>query len=90
MDALRRFKQPDLFLSLKRDLATVSNLTYLWIKYLATLSFFLFFTWDSFVIFMQVTQQVFVAEEWVKATRNQVRAEAHSYAEAEKSLGALK
>ena len=29
MDALRRFKQPDLFLSLKRDLVMVSNLTYL-------------------------------------------------------------
>ena len=39
---------------------------------------------------MQVTQQVFVAEEWVKDARNQVRAEAHSCAEVEKSLGALK
>ena len=29
MDTLRRFKQPDLFLSLKRDLVMVSNLTYL-------------------------------------------------------------
>ena len=29
MDALRRFKQPDHFLSLKRGLAMVSNLTYL-------------------------------------------------------------
>ena len=28
MDALRRFKQPDLFLSLKRNLAMVSNLAY--------------------------------------------------------------
>ena len=28
MNVLRRFKQPNLFLSLKRDLAMVSNLTY--------------------------------------------------------------
>ena len=39
---------------------------------------------------MQVTQQVFVAEEWVRDTRNDVRAEAHSRVEVEKSLGALK
>ena len=83
MDALTHFKQPDLFLSLKKDLTVVSTLTYLWIKYLATLSFFLFFTFDSSVIFMQVTQQVFVTEEWVKDARNQVRAEAHSRTKAE-------
>ena len=83
MDALTHFKQPDLFLSLKKDLTVVSNLTYLWIKYLATLSFFLFFTFDSSVIFMQVTQQVFVTEKWVKDACNQVRAEAHSHTKAE-------
>ena len=32
MDAIRRFKQPDLFLSLKRDLAMVSDLISLRIK----------------------------------------------------------
>ena len=39
---------------------------------------------------MQVTQQIFVAEEWVRDARNEVRAEAHSRTEIEKSLGALK
>ena len=39
---------------------------------------------------MQVTQQIFVTEEWVKDARNQVRAKAHSRVEVEKSLGALK
>nr|XP_023891468.1 uncharacterized protein LOC112003488 [Quercus suber] len=37
-----------------------------------------------------VTQQIFVAEEWVKDARNEAKAEAHSHAEAEKSLGTLK
>ena len=39
---------------------------------------------------MQVTQQVFVAEELVWDPRNEARAEAHSCTETEKSLGALK
>ena len=39
---------------------------------------------------MQVTQQVFVAEEWVWDTHNEIRAEAHSRVETKKSLGALK
>ena len=39
---------------------------------------------------MQVTQQVFVAEEWVWDIRNEARAEAHCHAKTEKSLGALK
>ena len=52
--------------------------------------FFFSFTWDSFVVFMQVTQQVFVAEEWARDAHNEARAEAHSRAEAEKFLGALK
>ena len=40
---------------------------------------------------MQVTQQVFMAKEWVwDARRNEAKAEAHSRAEVEKSLGALK
>ena len=32
MEALKRFKQPDLFMSLKKNLVMVSNLTYLQIK----------------------------------------------------------
>ena len=50
----------------------------------------LFYSWDSFVVFVQVTQQVFVAEEWVRDTRNEARVEALSHADVEKSLGALK
>ena len=39
---------------------------------------------------MQVTQEIFVVEEWARDARNEARAEANSRAEAEKSLGALK
>ena len=39
---------------------------------------------------MQVTQQVFIAEEWVQNTRNEVRAKAHPRADVEKALEALK
>ena len=53
-------------------------------------SLFVLLTWNPPVIFMQVTQQVFVAEEWVKNKANQARAKAHSLAETEKILGALK
>ncbi|XP_030964273.1 axoneme-associated protein mst101(1)-like [Quercus lobata] len=59
IDALRRVRQPDLFLSLKRDLA-------------------------------MITQKVFVAEEWVKEVRNDVKNEAHLHVKAEKSLRATK
>ena len=49
-----------------------------------------FITWDSFVIFVQAIQEVFVAEEWVKDARNEARVEANLRAEANKSLGAMK
>ena len=39
---------------------------------------------------MQVTQQVFVVEEWVRDARNGARAKAHSRVKTEKSLEALK
>ena len=39
---------------------------------------------------MQVTQQIFAFEEWVKDARNQVKAEAYSHVEVKMSLGALK
>ena len=50
----------------------------------------LFYSCDSFVIFGQVAQQVFVAEEWVYDARNEANAEALSYADVERSLEALK
>ena len=45
---------------------------------------------DHFTIIMQITQQVFIVEEWIKNARDEVHAEAHSRANAEKALGALK
>ena len=39
---------------------------------------------------MQVTQQIYVAEEWVKNARDEVKAEAHFHLEVKKALGALK
>ena len=39
---------------------------------------------------MQVTQQIFVAKEWVKDAYNQVKVEAYSRAKVEKSLEALR
>ena len=39
---------------------------------------------------MQVTQQFFVAEEWVWDARNEAKVEAQSRAKVEKSLGAFK
>lgn len=45
---------------------------------------------NHFAIIMQVTQQVFVAEEWVRNARDEVNAEAHSRANVERAFGALK
>ena len=45
---------------------------------------------DHFAIIMQITQQVFVAEEWIRTARDEVNAEAHSRATAKKALGAFK
>ena len=42
------------------------------------------------MIFGQITQQVFVAEEWCHDARKMADAEAISRAEVEKTLGALK
>ena len=45
---------------------------------------------SRFVIFGQITQQVFVAEEWYRDARNLADAEAFSRADVEKTLGAIK
>ena len=45
---------------------------------------------DSSIVFVQITQQVFVAEEWVRDAHNEANAEALSHAEVKKSLGVLK
>ena len=52
--------------------------------------FFFSFTRDSFVIFVQISWEVFIAKEWVKDARNEARVEADLRAEANKSLGAMK
>ena len=50
----------------------------------------IFFFYDPFAPFMQVTQQIYVVEEWVKNAHDEVKAEAHSRFEVEKALEALK
>ena len=50
---------------------------------------FLFLSWDPFAIFVQITEEVYVAEEWVDDARNEARAEASRLAEANKALGVV-
>ena len=45
---------------------------------------------DCFVTIIRVTQQIYVAEEWVKNACDEIDAKAYSQANAEKMLGALK
>ena len=45
---------------------------------------------DSSVILVQVTQQIFVAEEWAKNSREDVNTEVQSRFTTEKAAGALK
>ena len=45
---------------------------------------------DHFTIIMQITQQVFIVEEWVRNAHDEVHAEAHSRANAKKALKAPK
>ena len=45
---------------------------------------------NPFAFFMQVTQQVYVVEEWVRNAREEVKAKANSRLEIEKAYGALK
>ena len=42
------------------------------------------------IICMQVIQQVYVADEWVRNSYDKIKAETHSRLEVEKILGALK
>ena len=84
MEAYRRFSQPELFLSLKRDLAMVSDSSTLSLSYSTLLhSKTILFCW-------QITQQVFVAEEYCHSNRSLAEAEAQSRVEMEKTAGSLK
>ena len=87
-------------MSLKRDLALVSVPSDIFLLNIAIFfsSFFFFFnffispllTWDCHVILVQITQEVFVAKEWVKEAQNDVKNEVHRCFKAEKALGAAK
>ena len=50
----------------------------------------LFLIYSIFVSFRQITQQVFVAEEWYHEANNRADAEAFTRANVEKSLGVVK
>ena len=50
----------------------------------------LFLIYSIFVIFRQITQQVFVVEEWYREANNFADVEALTRANVEKSLGVVK
>ena len=89
MEVYRTFNHPELFLSLKRDLAMVSDS----IHYSSFIHFhFLAFYSKSEIplvfvfFFFKVTQQVFVAKEWVKNARGETRVALDARAEMETEL----
>ena len=64
MDSIRCTKQPDLFMSLKRDLAMVSHFSTIQVlKIIFFLSVMFIVFLIIIVISMQVIQQVYVAED---------------------------
>ena len=88
MEAYRNFNHPELFLSLKRDLAMVSHLIHY--STLILLHFLTFYSKGKTPFVFLVTQQVFVAEEWVKNARGEARAALDAQSEVEVELGAPK
>ena len=48
------------------------------------------FTWDYNIVLMQITQEVYVVEEWVNRARNDAKNEANLCLDVEKALGAAK
>ena len=48
------------------------------------------FTMDYNIVLMQITQELYVADEWVNRARNDARNEADLRLDAEKALGAAK
>ena len=89
MNAQRKLKQYDLFLSLKRDLALVSPHSHSFIYFSTSMLSWLFMR-DYNIVLMQITQEVYVAEEWINRARNNARNEANLCLNAEKTLGAAK
>ena len=81
-----RFSQPELFLSLKKDLAMVSHSSTFSLSHQTLLhsnTIFVLFCW-------QITQQVFMAEEFCRSNRSLAKVEVQSRTEVEKTVGALK
>ena len=85
MATLRHMRQPDLFISLKRDLALVSFSACL-TEGVFPFSFFFF---NILPCCLHTGYPGgFLIEEWVKDARNEVRVETNLRAEANKALGA--
>ena len=77
-------RQPDLFMSLKRDIVMVSIVSSV-LQFIQYIFFVL-----SFCCFMQVAQQVFVVEECVRSAHNKFEAKYNFRCEVEKMLGSVK
>ena len=80
METYRTFNHPELFLSLKRDLAMVSDPVHfssfilISLHFIVNVIFYYYYFYYYYYFFtFQVTQQVFVAEEWVKNSRSETR-----------------
>ena len=89
MDVLRRMRQLDLFMSLKRDLMMVSTFSSVF-QFISLFHSHIFFMCNPLVVFMQVSQQVFVVEECVRNTHNKFKAKSNFPREVEKVLGSVK
>ena len=63
LDSIRCIKQPDLFMSLKRDLVMVSCFSTTQVFKIKNLSVMLIVFLIILVISMQITQQVYMAED---------------------------
>ena len=79
MEAYRNFNHPELFLSLKRDLAMVSNCI--------RCSSFIHL---HFLTLYSKSEILLVAEEWVKNARGETKVALDARVEVEAELGALK
>ena len=77
-------------MSLKRDLAMVKWRLLLAQFLYSALAYLLFSFNDSFITPAQVTQQIFIAEEWAKNSREDLNTEVQSRLAAEKATGVLR
>ena len=92
MDSIWCTKQLDLFMSLKRNLAMVSCTSS--IQVFKNFFFFIFLLSIMLIVFliilvisMQVTQQVYVAEDWLRNANNKLDVETQTRRDVEKALG---